>query len=114
MCHVIIPLAMADACFDGMRLDCAGRRACFALVTQTNTQDTARTMFDPLDPRQIARIESVHRGFLYQHLYAAGCLLLAGQHGVCSVTVEFDEDVELELDSGDRVYIQIKTRSSPL
>lgn len=26
-------------------------------------------MNDLLDPRQIIRIESVHRGFLYQHLY---------------------------------------------
>ncbi len=24
-----------------------------------------------LDARQLARIEAVHRGFLYQHLYAA-------------------------------------------
>lgn len=71
-------------------------------------------MFDPLDPRQIARIESVHRGFLYQHLYAAGCLLLAGRHGVRSVIVEFDEDVELALESGDYVYLQVKTRSSAL
>lgn len=71
-------------------------------------------MFDPLDPRQVARIESVHRGFLYQHLYAAGCLLLAGQQGVRSVTVELDEDVEVELDGGPRLYVQIKTRSSHL
>lgn len=71
-------------------------------------------MFDPLDLRQVARIESVHRGFLYQHLYATGCLLLAGHHGVRSVTVEFDEDVELELNCGDHIYLQIKTRSSPL
>lgn len=84
------------------------------VITQVNTRDTARTMFDPLDPHQVARIESVHRGFLYQHLYAAGCLLLASQHGVRTVTIEFDEDVELELNTGDRVYVQIKTRSSSL
>ncbi|WP_303900776.1 SEC-C metal-binding domain-containing protein [Thiohalomonas denitrificans] len=71
-------------------------------------------MFDPLDLRQVARIEAVHRGFLYQHLYAAACLLVAGWHGVRSVTIEFDEDIELELDNGDRVYVQVKTRSSPL
>ncbi len=71
-------------------------------------------MFDPLDPRQVARIESVHRGFLYQHLYAAGCLLLAGQRAIRSVLVELDEDVELITDSGDRLYVQIKTRSSSL
>ncbi len=84
------------------------------LSTQTNTRYAIRTMFDPLDSRQVDRIESVHRGFLYQHLYAVGCLLLAGQHSVRSVTVEFDEDIEVELNSGDRVYVQIKTRSSPL
>lgn len=67
-----------------------------------------------LDPRQLARIESVHRGFLYQHLYAVGCLFLAGRTGVRSVTVEVDEDVELDFASGDRLYAQIKTRSSPL
>lgn len=70
--------------------------------------------FDPLDPRQVARIESVHRGFLYQHLYAAGCLLLAGQRAIRSVVIELDEDVELLTDKGDRLYVQIKTRSSSL
>ena len=30
-----------------------------------------------LDPAQLKRIESVHKGFLYQHLYAVGCLFLA-------------------------------------
>lgn len=71
-------------------------------------------MHTPLDQRQVTRIESVHRGFLYQHLYAAGCLLLAGERGVRYATVEFDEDVELELVGGDRIYIQVKTRLAPL
>ena len=71
-------------------------------------------MFEPLDPRQVAHIESVHRGFLYQHLYAAGCLFLAGQRAIRTVVVELDEDVELLTDNGDRLYVQIKTRSSPL
>lgn len=71
-------------------------------------------MYDLLDPAQLVRIEAVHRGFLYQHLYAAGCLLLAGQCGVRSITVELDEDVELEYENGDRLYVQVKTRSSPL
>ena len=31
----------------------------------------------PLDPRQLKRIENVHGGFLYQHLYVVGCILLA-------------------------------------
>ncbi len=71
-------------------------------------------MFDPIDPRQVIRIEAVHRGFLYQHLYAAACLLLAGRNGVRSTTIEVDEDVELALENGGRAYLQIKTRSAPL
>jgi hypothetical protein len=71
-------------------------------------------MFEPLDPRQVTRIESVHRGFLYQHLYAVGCLLLAGENAIRVVTIERDEDIELEDSRGNRVYVQVKTRSSPL
>ena len=71
-------------------------------------------MFAVLDPRQLARIEAVHRGFLYQHLYTVGCLLLAAGSHVRSITAEFDEDVEIEFESGDRIYIQVKTRSTPL
>jgi hypothetical protein len=44
-----------------------------------------------LDPRQLARIEAVHRGFLYQHLYAATCLFHAARAGVTHVIVENDE-----------------------
>ncbi|WP_128930903.1 hypothetical protein [Bradyrhizobium zhanjiangense] len=47
-----------------------------------------------LDPRQLVRIEAVHRGFLYQHLYLANCLLRAGSAGVDKIVVEGDEDVE--------------------
>lgn len=28
-----------------------------------------------IDPRQLVRIEAVHRGFLHQHLYLANCLM---------------------------------------
>ena len=66
-----------------------------------------------LDARQLARIEAVHRGFLYQHLYAAACLFRAAASGVTHVVVENDEDVELVL-LGHRIYIQIKTRGSRL
>lgn len=66
-----------------------------------------------LDARQLARIEAVHRGFLYQHLYAAACLFRAAASGVTQVVVENDEDVELVL-PGHRIYIQIKTRGSRL
>lgn len=62
-----------------------------------------------LDARQLARIESVHRGFLYQHLYAALCLLLAGTSGIDRVLVEGDEDVELQRGT-ERIYVQIKSR----
>ena len=66
-----------------------------------------------LDSRQLARIEAVHRGFLYQHLYAAACLFQAASAGVTHVVVENDEDVELVLPD-KRIYAQIKTRSSRL
>ena len=66
-----------------------------------------------LDPAQEIRIESVHRGFLYQHLYAAAYLLNYGQTGATSVAVERDEDVELVTPAG-RTYIQVKTRSQPI
>jgi len=39
-------------------------------------------MSDPsqevLDPLQLKRIQSTHRGFLYQHLYGVAALLTAG------------------------------------
>ncbi|WP_395598887.1 ATP-binding protein [Pseudomonas sp. A1437] len=66
-----------------------------------------------LDPAQLKRIESVHKGFLYQHLYAVGCLLLAQSSGVREVLVERDEDVELNTEAG-QVYVQVKTRSKPI
>ena len=65
-----------------------------------------------LDPRQLARIEAVHRGFMYQHLFAAACLLTAPGRAT-SVQVEKDEDVEIAMIDGV-VYIQVKTRSRPL
>lgn len=65
-----------------------------------------------LDPKQLSRIEAVHRGFMYQHLFAAGCLLVAHGHAT-SVRVERDEDIEVM--SNDRAtYVQVKTRSRPL
>lgn len=66
-----------------------------------------------LDARQLARIEAVHRGFLYQHLYAAACLFRAAQSGVTRVIVENDEDIELVLPE-KRIYGQVKTRGSQL
>ena len=66
-----------------------------------------------LAPAQEIRIEAVHRGFLYQHLYAAGCLLNAGQTGAISVAVERDEDIEQVTPTG-RTYIQVKTRGQAI
>ena len=65
--------------------------------------------FTVLDAAQLVRIEAVHRGYLYQHLYAAQCLLSAGALSAHTVAVEGDEDVEVALD-GTRVYIQVKYR----
>lgn len=66
-----------------------------------------------LDPTQLVRIEGVHRGFLYQHLYAVECLLLASRSGASSIIVERDEDTEIVFPHR-RIYVQIKTRSEPL
>ncbi|MES2415978.1 MAG: hypothetical protein V4614_19450 [Pseudomonadota bacterium] len=71
------------------------------------------TYTQTLDPAQEIRIEAVHRGFLYQHLYAAACLLTSGQIGASSVMVERDEDIELVTPAG-RIYIQVKTRGQAI
>jgi hypothetical protein len=76
---------------------------------QSNDQKHPDTV---LDSAQLKRIESVHKGFLYQHLYAVGCLFLVQSSEVNEVLVELDEDVELSTDSGG-VYVQVKTRSRP-
>lgn len=65
------------------------------------------------DAAQLDRIEAVHRGFLYQHLYAVRCLLLTPGTDVLSVVVESDEDVEV-VRAKRRTYVQIKSRSSTL
>lgn len=66
-----------------------------------------------LDRRQLERIQSVHRGFLYQHLYAAACLLKAGASATKVVRVETDEDVEVVGPAGCH-YVQVKTRDESL
>ncbi|CAH6852557.1 ATP-binding protein [Vibrio chagasii] len=77
-------------------------------------QDIDNTVHDPvLDLAQLARIEAVHRGFLYQHLYAVACLLSAQSMEVETVSVELDEDIEL-INSDKRIYVQVKTRSKPI
>lgn len=70
------------------------------------------TSLEVLDARQLNRIEATHRGFLYQHLFAAGCLL-KGASGVERVVVEHDEDLELQAE-GRHIYAQVKMRSGKL
>jgi hypothetical protein len=62
-----------------------------------------------LNPGQLRRIEAIHRGWLYQHLFAVACLLRRTRD-LTAVAVELDEDVELILPEG-RIYIQVKTRA---
>jgi hypothetical protein len=63
----------------------------------------------PIDLDQLARIEGVHRGFLYQHIYAVALLLTLGRHPGAVLAVELDEDIEISL-AGVHWYIQVKTR----
>lgn len=66
-----------------------------------------------LDPAQLIRIEAVHRGYLFQHLFAVECLLSASSLFATSVSVETDEDVEVQLE-GERIYVQVKHRKGAL
>lgn len=66
-----------------------------------------------VDTAQLTRIEAVHRGFLFQHLYAARSLLLTPGTDVLAVIVESDEDVEIVRANG-RTYVQVKFRAGPL
>lgn len=69
---------------------------------------------DPaIDTDQLVRITSLHRGFLYQHLYAAACLLRFKTAYMHRLLVERDEDLEAVL-PGRHLYLQVKTRSRPL
>ena len=66
-----------------------------------------------LDEAQLRRIENVHGGFLYQHLYAVSILLSWADIGWQQIAVERDEDIEVCV--GDsRLYIQVKKRASNL
>ncbi|MFB6830715.1 hypothetical protein [Streptomyces hydrogenans] len=46
-----------------------------------------------VDADQLVRITSLHRGFLYQHLYAAACLLRFMTADMHRLLVERDEDL---------------------
>jgi hypothetical protein len=67
----------------------------------------------PLNSRQITRIEAVHQGFLYQHLYAVQILLSQQELTWDFVRIERDEDIEVGL-SGRKAYVQVKKRASSL
>ena len=66
-----------------------------------------------MDPVQLKRIEAVHRGFLYQHLYAVACLLNLGVRDEGAIRVEGDEDVEV-ITNDEIIFVQVKTRSRQL
>ncbi|MCJ7600523.1 MAG: dsDNA nuclease domain-containing protein [Desulfobulbaceae bacterium] len=68
---------------------------------------------DVIDPQQLKLIEAVHRGFLYQHLYAVGCMIKLATKDSGQVSVERDEDVEIST-SNVISFIQIKTRKKAL
>lgn len=72
-----------------------------------------RIMPPILDERQLRRIENVHGGFLYQHLYAVSILLSEAHVGWRELSVERDEDIEVELQEL-RLYIQVKKRAANL
>jgi len=60
----------------------------------------ARNVADaPLNAGQVARIERVHQGFLFQHLYAVQLLLSQQALGWELVRIERDEDIEVRFPS---------------
>nr|WP_172684626.1 hypothetical protein [Rhizobium rhizogenes] len=83
------------------------KRGCAALG------ELGRSGNSVLDPAQLRRIEAVHRGYLFQHLYAVQCLLSAATIAAREIAVESDEDVEIQLD-GIRIYVQVKHRKDAL
>lgn len=66
-----------------------------------------------LNAAQLQRIENVHAGFLYQHLFAVSVLLSWVELKWQSVLVERDEDIEINLPDR-RIYIQVKKRAESL
>ena len=68
---------------------------------------------NPVSASQLARIEAVHSGFLFQHLVAVACILETPNSGASGVAVEVDEDVEW-LFPDETIYIQVKFRTTKL
>lgn len=65
-----------------------------------------------LDPEQLVRIEATHSGFLYQHLFAVGQLLVGGSEAA-SLLIETDEDVEIR-NATEHIYVQVKNLTDVL
>jgi tetratricopeptide (TPR) repeat protein len=70
-------------------------------------------MTQVLNETQLKRIQAVHKGFLYQHLYAVCMLFSMSTSGINKLVVERDEDIEASTEDGS-LYLQVKTRSEPL
>ena len=66
-----------------------------------------------LNEAQLRRIENVHGGFLYQHLYTVALLLSRPGLGWTEIAVERDEDIEVQL-AEHRLYLQVKKRNGNL
>ena len=66
-----------------------------------------------LNEAQLRRIENVHGGFLYQHLYTVALLLSRPSLAWTEVAVERDEDIEVHL-AERRLYLQVKKRDRNL
>lgn len=66
----------------------------------------------PLSSEDLASIEATHRGFLYQHLYLVGCMLIGFPARLQAAVSEHDEDIELDFED-EYIYIQVKTRQTP-
>ena len=66
-----------------------------------------------LNEAQLRRIENVHGGFLYQHLYTVALMLSRPGLDWAEIAVERDEDIEVQL-AEQRLYLQVKKRSGNL
>lgn len=82
-------------------------------MRQAQTAGQPLVILPVLDPRQLIRIEAVHRGFFYQHLYAVAILLSMPGGTFHSLAIERDEDLEVRRE-GAIAYLQIKSRVGPL
>jgi hypothetical protein len=66
-----------------------------------------------LNEAQLRRIENVHSGFLYQHLYTVALMLSRPGLDWTEIAIERDEDIEVQL-AGRRLYLQVKKRNGNL